>query len=34
MTEIFAGLSAAEREQFSAVLTKLMSAMTDCERER
>ncbi len=34
MTEMFACLSAAEREQFSSVLTKLMSAMTDCERDR
>ncbi len=34
MTEIFAGLSAAERVQFSSVLTKLMSAMADGERER
>jgi DNA-binding MarR family transcriptional regulator len=33
MSEIFAGLSSAEREQFSAILTKLMLAMRDRERE-
>jgi DNA-binding MarR family transcriptional regulator len=33
MSEIFAGLSSAEREQFSAILTKLMLAMRDREHE-
>lgn len=33
MSEIFAGLSPAERENFSAVMTKLMLAMRDREQE-
>lgn len=34
MSEIFAGLSPSEREQFSAVMTKMMHAMRDRERQR
>ena len=33
MSEIFTGLSAAEREQFSAALTKIMQAMRDREKD-
>lgn len=33
MSEIFAGLSPGEREQFSAMMTKLMHAMRERERQ-